>query len=117
MVSNGGNGPLKVTLGRAQAGAGAFIQADGPSEFFAQIEAFNSAGVSLGKFTEESEETGRAIYIGVLDHSGPNISSIVFSLVQAEGPTSDFALDSLFLSGPVVRRPDGTHTDRDDHSD
>ena len=41
--NNGGNGPLTVSFGHPQAGVGAFIQADGPSQFTAQIQAFNSA--------------------------------------------------------------------------
>jgi hypothetical protein len=102
---NGGNGPLTVTLGRPQAGAGAFIQADGPSTFTAQIQAFNSAGMSLAIFTETSDSNGDAIYFGVRDANGPNIASVVFSLIGTQGSVSDFALDTLDLNGPVVATP------------
>src|SRR5450755_4735307 len=35
--NNGGNGPITVNFGHPQGGVGAFIQADGPSVFTAQI--------------------------------------------------------------------------------
>ncbi len=108
--TNGGNGPLTASFGHPQAGVGAFIQADGPSQFTAQIQAFNSAGAGLGTFTETSDATGDALFIGVLDRSGAQISTVVFSLVSAQGPVSDFAIDSLFLSGPVLPTPTASVT-------
>ena len=108
--NNGGNGPVTAILGHPQKGLGAFIQADGPSPFTAKIEAYNSAGALLGSFTENSDSGGKAIFIGILDGSGPNISSVVFSLVEAEGPLSDLALDTLYFSGPVVPTPTATVT-------
>src|SRR5579871_295842 len=108
--NNGGNGPMTIILGNPQSAVGAFIQADGPSQFTAQIQAFNSAGVSLGTLTENSDSNGDALFIGVQDHQGPQISSVVFSLINAQGPTSDFALDSLFMNGPVLPTPTATVT-------
>jgi hypothetical protein len=109
--NGGGNGPINVTLSHPQTGVGAFIQSDGPSTFTAQIQAFNSAGASLGTFTESSDSKGDAIYIGILDNSGANIASVIFSLIRTtQGPTSDFALDSLNLSGPLVATPTPTAT-------
>ncbi len=100
--ANGGNGPLSINFSRAQAGAGAFIQSDGPSTFIAKIEAFSSNGASLGSFTQTSDSSGHAIYIGILDRSGANISSVVFSLTQAQGSLADFALDRVYLNNAVV---------------
>ena len=93
---NGGNGPIAVIFGRGEAGAGTFIQADGPSQFVATIQAF-SGSTSLGSFTETSDSRGTAIYLGVVDKSGPNITSVIIDLVRAQGVTSDFAIDSLTL--------------------
>lgn len=39
-TSDGGNGPLTVTFAHGVSGAGALIQADGPGQFTAQIQAF-----------------------------------------------------------------------------
>ena len=108
--NNGGNGPITMDFGHPQAAVGAYIQADGPSAFTAQIQAFNSAGGSLGTLTENSDSNGDALFIGVQDHSGPTISTIVFSLINAQGPTSDFALDSVFFNGPVLPTPTATIT-------
>ncbi len=108
--NNGGNGPLTATFGHPQTAVGAYIQADGPGQFVAQIQAFNSAGLSLGTLSETSDATGDAMFIGVQDHAGAQISTIVFSLVSAQGPVSDFALDSLFLNGPVLPTPTATVT-------
>lgn len=108
--NNGGNGPLTASFGHPQTAVGAFIQADGPSQFTAQIQAFNGSGASLGTLTETSDANGDAMFIGVLDHAGAQIFSVVFSLVSAEGPTSDFALDSLYLDGPVLPTPTATVT-------
>ena len=58
--SNGGNGPITVTFGRGEAGAGTLIQADGPSQFTATIQAF-SGSTFLGSFTETSDSRGTAI--------------------------------------------------------
>ncbi len=108
--SNGGNGPATITFGRSVAGVGAFIQADGPAPFVAQIQAFNTAGASLGTFTESSDSNGDAIYIGVADSSGPNIASVVVGLASAMGSVSDFALDTLNLGSSVGPTPTGTVT-------
>ena len=100
--SNGGNGPITITFGRGEAGAGALIQADGPSHFTATIQAF-SGSTSLGSFTESSDSRGTAIYLGVVDNSGPNITSVVIELVGSVGLTSDFAIDSLVLGSSTAQ--------------
>ncbi len=93
---NSGNGPLTLAFGSKINGAGALIQADGPSQFTARIEAFNGA-TSLGAFTENSNTNGDAIYLGIADQTAANISSIVLSVTACEGDCTDFALDSLKL--------------------
>jgi uncharacterized protein (DUF2141 family) len=93
----GGNGPLTLNFGTKVSGAGAFIQADGPGQFTAQIQAFNGT-TFLGSFTVTSNATGNAAYIGILDQTGANITSVVFSLTSCVGACSDFALDTLNLN-------------------
>jgi hypothetical protein len=78
-TGNGGNGPLTLNFSRGVSGVGALIQADRPGQFTAQIQALNGA-TSLVSFTVVSNANGDAAYIGVLDQSGANITSIVFSL-------------------------------------
>ena len=94
---NAGNGPLTLTLGNQVAGAGALIQADGPSQFTAKIQAFSGA-TSLGSFTEISDSGGDAVYIGTVDQSGANITSVVFSLTSCAGNCNDFAIDTVYLN-------------------
>ena len=99
-AGNGGNGPVKLTFASGIAGAGASIQADGPGAFTAQIEAFNGA-TSLGSLIVLSDVAGGPAYIGVKDQTGPNITSIVFSLTRSAGLTSDFALGTVSVNLPT----------------
>jgi len=96
-LANGGNGPLTLNFSTNISGAGAFIQADGPGQFTAQIQAFNGA-TSLGSFAVTSNASGNASYIGIVDKTGANITSIVFSLTSCVGSCSDFAIDTLNLN-------------------
>src|ERR1700674_5047421 len=96
-TGNGGNGPLTLSFSRGMSGVGALIQADGPGQFTAQIQAFNGA-TSLGFFTVASNANGDAAYIGILDQTGSNITSVVFSLIACAGTCTDFAIDTVSLS-------------------
>ena len=96
-TGNGGNGPLTLNFSRGVSGVGALIQADRPGQFTAQIQALNGA-TSLGSFTVASNANGDAAYIGVLDQSGANITSIVFSLMICAGTCTDFAIDTVNLN-------------------
>src|SRR6202047_2670991 len=97
-AGNGGNGPLTLSFSRGISGVGALIQADAPGPFTAQIQVMNGA-TSLGSFTVASNANGDATYIGVLDQSGANITSVVFSLTPCAGIciTTDFAIDTVNL--------------------
>ena len=107
---NGGNGPIALSFSKGVAGVGAFIQADSPLQFTAQIQAF-SGSISLGTFTATSDPSGRALYLGVLDSSGTNISSIVLSLAgTSQGVTTDFVTDTLYLNSSLVATPTVTAT-------
>src|SRR6266550_2742799 len=96
-TGNGGNGPLTLNFSRGVSGVGALIQADRPGQFTAQIQALNGA-TSLGSFTVATNANGDAAYIGVLDQSGANITSIVFSLMTCAGTCTDFAIDTVNLN-------------------
>jgi len=90
----GGNGPVTVKFTAAVAGVGAFVQADTPGQFTVQIQAYNGATL-LGTFTALSNSNGDATYIGVNDQTGPNVTSVVFSLAKCSGLCTDFAIDTL----------------------
>ena len=98
---NGGNGPITLAFSPGIAGAGAFVQSDEPGQFTAGIEAFNGA-TSLGFFTQTSDSEGHAIYIGLQDQTGANITSVKFSITScgssdATCVLADFALDTVYL--------------------
>jgi hypothetical protein len=97
-----GNGPVSLSFGTSVSGAGALIQADEPGQFTAQIQAFNGSTL-LGSFSVTSNATGDAVYVGILDQTGANITSVTFSLTacgsaDANCVLSDFGLDTVFLN-------------------
>lgn len=104
-AGNSGNGPVTLTFVSGVTGAGAMIQANAPGAFTAQIQAFNGVTL-LGAFTVNSL-AGAAVYIGIQDQTGANITKIVFSLTAC-GPLdlsgcTDFAIDTVNLNaGPAV---------------
>src|SRR5579863_6053288 len=108
-LGNSGNGPLNLSLGRSVFGAGALIQADGPAQFTAQVQAFNGQ-TSLGSFQQTSDTNGDATYIGVLDQTGANISTVVFSITSCEGTCTDFAIDTVNLKDSAGASPTATAT-------
>ena len=97
-AGNGGNGPLtlKFTSGSVS-GVGVMIQADGPSKFTVMIQPFAGSTSLGGPFSATSDAGGDASFVGVLDSSGANISSVVLSISSCEGNCGDFAIDSLLL--------------------
>lgn len=102
--NNGGNGPLTLSFNHAQSTVGALIQADGSSQFTAMIQAFNGS-TSLGSFTATSDSKGTAVYLGINDQSGANITSVTFSLASAMGATTDFAIDTVSLNASLGAAP------------
>ncbi|HXN85669.1 MAG TPA: hypothetical protein VN867_06335 [Candidatus Binataceae bacterium] len=94
---NGGNGPLKLTFSQSVKGAGALIQADGPAQFTAQIQAFNGT-TSLGSFTETSDSTGDAVFLGALDNTAAHITAVTYSLTACTGTCTDFAIDTVYIN-------------------
>ena len=108
-LGNSGNGPLTLAVGTSVSGVGAFIQADGPSQFTAQVQVFHG-GTSLGTFPVTSNTNGDATYVGVIDQTGANISSAVFSVTSCEGACTDFAIDTVDLKTSAIATPTPTAT-------
>jgi len=108
-TGNSGNGPLTLSFNNSVSGGGAFVQADTPGQFTAQIQAFNGAN-SLGTVSEQSNSTGDPIYIGVKDTTGPNINKLVFSLTTCTGDCTDFGVDAVALNNGAAGSPSATAT-------
>jgi centrosomal CEP192-like protein len=109
-TGNSGNGPLTLNFtSKNVSGAGAFIQADGPAQFTANIQAF-MGGTSLGSFPVTSDANGDATFIGVLDSTAANITKVTFSITSCLGDCSDFAIDTVSLNVPGGATPTATAT-------
>jgi hypothetical protein len=107
-TGNSGNGPLILNFtSKNVSGAGAFIQADGPAQFTANIEAFNGAS-SLGSFPVLSDANGDATFIGVLDSTAANVTKVTFSITSCAGDCTDFAIDTVSLNVPGGPTPTPT---------
>ncbi|HKW89459.1 MAG TPA: Ig-like domain-containing protein [Candidatus Acidoferrales bacterium] len=108
---NSGNGPITFTFAQGVSGAGAFVQANAPGQFTVQIQAFNGATL-LGTFSEASDASGDAMYIGLQDATGANITSVTISLTacgpQDSSRCTDFAVDTLNLNDSVTKQASTT---------
>jgi hypothetical protein len=111
-TGNSGNGPLGVHFAsKFVAGAGAFIQADGPAQFTASIQAFDGSLTSLGgPFSVASDVNGDATFIGILDSTAANIFIVVFSITSCTGDCSDFAIDTVSVNAGGGATPTPTTT-------
>jgi len=104
-----GNGPLTLAFSQGITGGGAQIQEDFFGAFTAQLQAFNGSTL-LGAFSEpgnsNSAGDNSAIFIGVKDLSGPNITNLVFSVTSCAIPTcTDFAINRLSLDTRRIPEP------------
>ncbi len=99
-----GHGPLELALDSSVRGIGTQIQSDWYGGFTARLEVFNGAN-SLGFVTEDGvsdANTGTAIFIGVWDLSGENITRAVLSLDTCPESCNDFAINQVsLLEGPI----------------
>ena len=100
-TANGGNGPLKLAFGTSVKGAGAMIQADGPAQFTAQIQAFNG-NTSLGSFTATSDTNGDAVFLGAVDNTAAHITSVVYSLTACTGARAAISQSTRYPSTPAA---------------
>ncbi|MGH7867165.1 MAG: hypothetical protein ACREP9_05920, partial [Candidatus Dormibacteraceae bacterium] len=95
-----GNGPLSLSSSTGLSEIGGQIQADFYGNFTAQIQAWNGSTL-LGTFTEDGvsngNEDGSAIFLGVQDLTGANITTIDYSLTSCVLDCTDFAVNQLSL--------------------
>ena len=103
------NGPLTLAFSQGIIGAGAQIQQDLFGPFTAQLQAFNGSTL-LGSFSEAGNSNNAgdnsAIFIGLKDLSGANITSLVFSVPACSIPTcTDFEINRLSLDTRQVPEP------------
>jgi len=100
---SGGNGPVSISPLTPVSGLGAYIQADGPGQFTAQIQAYtNINGVlTLVLSKTATSLTGDPVFLGVSD-AVAEITKVVYSLTSAPKgySTGDFVLDSLLVQDP-----------------
>ncbi len=87
-------GPLQLVFSQAVRGVGTQIQVDSYSLFTAAIEAFNSSGTSLGRFTLAGSSTNAgdnsAIFIGVLSDNA-DIARLLLNVQD----NNDFAINQV----------------------
>lgn len=94
-------GPLTLTFDRPVSGAGAQIMADFYGDFTAQLDAYsgatllgsvvNLAGFSIG------DADNSAIFLGLRDLDGAEITSVVFTVLSASIDPDDFAINQVSL--------------------
>jgi len=91
-----GSGPITLGFSSAVSGGGLQIMTDAGGAFTATIDAYNGATL-LGTFTESGVATNladnSAIFIGINDLTGPDITSLVIGV----NGTGDFAVNQLSL--------------------
>jgi hypothetical protein len=97
-----GSGPLSLDFGVGLSEVGAQIQSDYFGAFTAEL-CDNLGDCSTEQGTSSSTGDGSAIYIGLVDSTGANITSVTFSLTSCPYACSDFAIDALSLEtgGPT----------------
>ncbi len=91
---------MGLTFGTPIWGAGAYIQSDAPGAFTANATAYNAQGALLGTASIVSS-SGNAVYVGLLDATGPNVKAVVFSVTNCSNGcnAADFGIDSVLLTG------------------
>lgn len=96
------NGPVNISFSNGVNAVGAALQADAQGQFTATISIFNGATL-LGSYAVTSDAAGDAVYVGMADLSGNNITSASIGLTSCGGfgcDTRDFAVDQVEVSTP-----------------
>jgi hypothetical protein len=101
-TDGGATGPIKLTFNQAISGVGFQIESAVSGDFTAEIAAFDSSNNLLGTFSESGTSAftadNSAIFLGLQDQTGMNVSSVVISLTAAtSGNVSNFAINQLSL--------------------
>jgi hypothetical protein len=96
-----GQGPLTLTFGSPIFGVGTQFMADFYGPFTAQIDAYNG-GILLGSVIAAGDSGGAAdnsaMFLGVRDLDGANITHVVLSLPTASADPWDFTINQLSLA-------------------
>ena len=94
---------LTLSFGQGIYSVGAQIASNFYGPFTGEIQAYDG-GTLLGSYTESGNSTdlndGSAIFLGIADLTGPNITSVVFSYTA--GAPQGFILDTLKLDEPPL---------------
>ena len=98
---NVGTGPIHLDFGSAFTGFGIAIQDDDVFPFTAFLKAYNGPTL-LGGVQATSNSNGDAIFIGLQDLNGANVTGVTFGLVSCGScqDTTDFAVTSAQLVTP-----------------
>ena len=100
-----GLGPMAVAFANPVWSFGFAIQADFYGPFDAFVVALDSGGIPLfamvASGVSNGNENGSALFLGMGDITGGNISTIEFSIVSDAGPSglanNDFAIDAVSI--------------------
>ncbi len=95
------NGPVTLSLSSPVNAIGTQIMTDFFGPFTAEIQIYDG-GTLLGSFTEggvsADTEDNSAIFIGMVDSTGPDITSAVFSVTACTENCADFTINDVSLS-------------------
>jgi hypothetical protein len=105
--NRGDNGSITFDPLNLISGAGFNVQTDSRGPFVLRLDAFDTGGNLLGSVSETGISTaalGTAIFIGFTSPLA-DVDSFVATLVSATSGPSNFAINSLALSGPAEAAP------------
>lgn len=109
LLWNGGGNNGSITFDPANliSGAGFNVQADFPGAFTFRLDAYGIDGGLLGSVTEagfSNAVIGTAIFIGFTSPQS-DVDKFVATLVESTGGASNFAINTLALSGGASSSP------------
>ena len=101
-----GSGPLTLDFASAVLAGGLYLQADAPGAFTAQVQAYDGATL-LGTFGALSDTAGDPVFIGAMDTTTADITSLAFSMTSCGTgcDLNDFAVDTLSSINPSTTPP------------
>jgi hypothetical protein len=105
-----GQGPVTLSFSQGVSGAGFQIQADYFGKFNAELQAFNGPNLLATFFdtgNSNGQEDNSAIFFGVLDLTGADITSIKIGTFACTQNCGDFAINQLWLNpSPSTSTPE-----------
>lgn len=98
--NNHGTGPITLDFSSPVSGVGTQVQDAIYGSFVAEISVYDENNL-LGTFTEDGDSNGdadnSAIFLGIIDSTGADITSAVVNLVGSNGAAGDFAMNQVSL--------------------